>query len=134
MKDGIQCRPWMILLVAMLSLMAGKSVLAQGMPPSPVRVDEARLESVQEMRRVTGNLRAVARSRVATLEEGRVISYPITEGQLVKKGAVLAKLDSRRLELALLQIESEKHVARPSSRNVTPMLNWSNVTWTSCKN
>ncbi|MCH7573441.1 MAG: biotin/lipoyl-binding protein, partial [Planctomycetes bacterium] len=107
-----QCRPWMIPLAAAISLTAGESVLAQGMPPSPVRVDEVKIENVREMRRVTGNLRAVARSRVATIEEGRVISYPITEGQLVKKGAVLAKLDSRRLELELLQIESEKHVAQ----------------------
>ncbi len=85
--------PGMISLVALLSLAVGDSVCAQGMPPSSVRVDEARMESVQEMRRVTGNLRAVARSRVATLEEGRVISYRITEGQLVKKCAVLANLD-----------------------------------------
>ncbi|MCH7602557.1 MAG: efflux RND transporter periplasmic adaptor subunit [Planctomycetes bacterium] len=112
MTVSFQSRPGIIALVMLLLLSGSDSIMAQGMPPSAVRVDEVRLENVQEMRRVTGNLRAVARSRVATLEEGRVISYPITEGQFVKKGEVLAKLNSRRLELELLQIESEMHVAR----------------------
>ena len=63
------------------------------MPPSSVRVDPARMENVQETRRVTGNLRAITRSRVGTLEEGRVIDFPVIEGQHVKRGEVLAKLD-----------------------------------------
>jgi RND family efflux transporter MFP subunit len=82
------------------------------MPPSSVRVDEARLEQVEERRRVTGDLRAIARSRVATSEGGLVLTLPVVEGQLVEKGDVLATIDARRLHLLLLRFNADLEVAK----------------------
>ncbi len=80
----------------------------QGGPPVAVPVDAVRREPVQEHRLVTGQLRAVRRSRVATKEPGLLIDLLVREGQPVSKGDVLARLDSRRLELELAAIEADK--------------------------
>jgi RND family efflux transporter MFP subunit len=66
---------------------------------------------LQEHRRVTGELRAVARSQVATIEPGLVVRRPVEEGQIVRAGDVLAVLDARRLELELRRLEAEAKVA-----------------------
>ncbi|MCZ6834236.1 MAG: efflux RND transporter periplasmic adaptor subunit [Planctomycetota bacterium] len=98
-------------LVLLAVIMQGKQAIAQ-MPPSSVRIDEVRLENVEERRRVTGDLRAIARSRVATSEGGLVLTLPVVEGQLVKKGDVLATIDSRRLNLMLLRVKADEEVAK----------------------
>jgi len=97
--------------LAVLATIAATAGAGGQMPPSPVRVDEARMENVKEMRRVTGDLRAIARSRVATFEEGMVMTLPVTEGQHVEKGQVLATIDSRRLSLQLKRAEAVEQVA-----------------------
>lgn len=89
-------------IVACLSLCVTPSALSQdGPPPSPVRVDAVRLESITEMRMVTGDLRAVRRATVASKEAGAVVELPVEVGQRVEAGALLAQLDSRRLEIML---------------------------------
>ena len=83
----------------------------QGPPPAAVRVDAVRMEKVQEQRLVTGDLRTVQRSRVAGQEGGLVLDVPVEQGQVVKKGEALARLDSTRLEIELLEVEADRQVA-----------------------
>ncbi|MHC4429389.1 MAG: efflux RND transporter periplasmic adaptor subunit [Planctomycetota bacterium] len=83
--------------------------LAQnGPPPTAVTVDPVRLEPVREHRRVTGELRALRRSKVAAQEAGLVIEFPVREGHRVKAGDVLARLDSRRLNLQLSALKADE--------------------------
>jgi len=98
--------------LAVLAALPGASVAsAQHMPPTPVRVDPVRKEKVREQRRVTGNVRAHERSTVAAREPGLVLESPLREGDRVEKGAVLARLDARRLELDLAVVEAERTAA-----------------------
>ncbi len=83
----------------------------QGPPPTPVRTVAVVEQEIQEHRQVTGDLRAVARSKVATIEQGLVVAFPIEEGDLVKKGDVLARLDDRRIVLELKRITAQAAVA-----------------------
>jgi len=83
--------------------------LAQGgPPPKAVTVDPVRLEPVQEHRRVTGELRALRRSKVAAQEPGLVIEFPVREGDRVATGDVLIRLDSRRLSLELDALKADE--------------------------
>ena len=77
-------------------------------PPTAVSAEAVRRESVQEHRRVTGELRALRRSRVATQEPGLVVALPAREGQRVEVGDLLARLDSRRLDVELRAIEADE--------------------------
>jgi len=100
----------------MTSLLAAAAVassaLAQGgPPPAPVRVDAVRLETIAPKRLVTGELRAVRRSIVATREPGLVIDMPVREGQRLRAGETIARLDADRLELDLARLEADRKVA-----------------------
>lgn len=77
-----------------------------GPPPTSVRVVRLAPAELQERRRVTGELRAVRRSRVATNEPGLVTDLPVEEGTLVRRGDVVAEIDHRRLVIDLRRLES----------------------------
>lgn len=98
--------------LALLLMLTSAAAAQNGMPPTPVGVGEVTLERVQDQQMVTGDLRAVRRSRVASEEPGIVAEIPVLEGQLVAKGDVLAVLDRKRLELELAQIDADMEVAR----------------------
>ena len=87
-----------------------------GPPPATVRVDIARLESIQRQRMVTGNIVARRHSRIATQEPGLLIELPVREGEAVTKGQMLAKLDSRRLQITLRQTRQEREVLQATIR------------------
>ena len=55
-----------------------------GFPPSPVVVDAARMETVEQWREVTGELRAVRRALLAAEEEGLVVEVVHEQGDAVK--------------------------------------------------
>jgi RND family efflux transporter MFP subunit len=60
---------------------------------------------------VTGELRPLRRALVATQEPGLVVELAIDQGQAVKKGDVLARLDRKRLELELLDVQAQEQSA-----------------------
>jgi len=89
-------------LIVLTVLLTTPATFAQnGPPPTPVRVDAVRNESVQEQRRVTGELRPLRRSLVASRESGVVTDLGVLEGQRVAAGDVICRIDARLLELRL---------------------------------
>lgn len=80
-------------------------------PPSPVRVAAVEREVTAERRQVTGNLRAASRARVAAIEAGRIVEVAVREADAVERGAVLARIDDRRLRQDLTQAEAELSTA-----------------------
>jgi len=104
------CAPALLALLAAPAL-AGAPALPQGPEPAAVRVDAVRAEVVQERRQVTGSVRAVRRSLVASQESGLLIDLLVREGQSVTRGSPLARLDSTRLELELATLEAQRSVA-----------------------
>ena len=100
----------MIATLALLPFVLPSTAAAQA-PPSHVVVDAVQLEVVQDQRLVTGEIRALRRSRVAAEEPGIVTALAIREGDVVKKDDLLARLESSRLELELAQLAASKRVA-----------------------
>lgn len=94
--------------IASMLVGVNSAVIAQGPPPASVRVDAVRRENVQQRRMVTGELKPLRRALVATQEPGIVIELAVNEGQVVKKGEVLARLDPKRLELELLDFQAQE--------------------------
>ncbi|MEM9663144.1 MAG: efflux RND transporter periplasmic adaptor subunit [Planctomycetota bacterium] len=95
-------------LMAVLIAALGVGAAAQdGPPPAKVRLDAVRLETVEQMRRVTGELRAQRRSRLATQAEGLVVVLDVQEGDAVEAGSVIARLDSEIVELELARQQAE---------------------------
>ena len=97
---------------------------AQAPPPTAVRVDAARMDTVQERRLVTGELRAVQRAHVATEEPGRIVEIPVEAGQKVRKGDLLARLDDKRLEIELSRLTAEDQAASAARDERQADLEW----------
>lgn len=94
-------------MVCAITAAATASRAQNGPPPALVRLDEVRMETVAEHREVTGELRAVRRSRLAAEESGMVVELTVEVGDSVKEGQVLAKLDSLLLEIELGRTNAE---------------------------
>lgn len=91
----------------MLALVLPLPALAQGEPPpSPVGVVEARQEIVTPARWVPGTVISREDSRVAAEVAGNLVSV-LEVGTQVKKGAVLARLNDRELQLQLRNDEAQ---------------------------
>ncbi len=93
--------------VVVLTSAASGVVIAQpggggGPPPASVVVDAIRSERVEQWREVTGELRSVKRSIVATESEGLVVEVLVEAGELVREGEPLARLKDR---LARLEVQ-----------------------------
>jgi len=77
-----------------------------GPPPALVKVDAARVETVEQLREVTGELRSPQRSLVASQQAGRVIDMDLQEGDPVKAGQVIARLDDTLIRLGVQREEA----------------------------
>ena len=80
---------------------------AQGQPPALVDVAPVVEETVAVSRRFVGTVRPRRISIVGSEANGRVIDYPLREGQRVKKGDVLAKLDPTALGIRMRAAQAE---------------------------
>ncbi len=79
--------------------------VAPGTDPEPTRsapddavVGRARLERVVDMFEAVGTIRPRTETRVEAQVQARVLEAPVREGQLVKKGDLLLRLDARELQ------------------------------------
>lgn len=95
------------------ALGGGAGATAQnGPPPARVRLDVARMERVEPMRRVTGELAPARRSRVASERDGQVIEVLVDRGATVETGQVVARLDDTRARIELDRAEASLQAAR----------------------
>lgn len=108
MRHDLGVRGWMVW-VLLLGVIAPTAAFAQNGPPpaSLVRFEPLRMMDVEQRRSVTGDLRASARSRVATQVAGQVIEMLVDVGDEVNRGAVIARLDKELLEIDLVRAEAE---------------------------
>lgn len=82
------------------------AVLTMAQPAAKVRLDAAAMERVANWREVTGRIRPVRRSLLATQEAGLVIGVDFDEGDRIDAGRVLVRLDEQRAYLELMQAEA----------------------------
>ena len=80
----------------------------KGPPPVPVRVAAVETKMVSDQVSLIGTTEAIETSMVASEMSGIVETYPVQEGDFVKKGALLARLRSVDLKLRLKAAVAEK--------------------------
>ena len=77
-----------------------------GMPPANVILSQVEKKLSQQTQRVIGTLRAKYRSKLAAREAGAVLEILVEEGDLVKKGSIIARIDSRRLDAQVAEAKA----------------------------
>ena len=87
----------------------------QGPPPATVQVASVVEDMVSDQVTLVGTTEAIARSTVAAQVSGLVQDFPVSEGDFVKKGQVLARLRSTNLALRLKAAEAAMERVRSNS-------------------
>jgi RND family efflux transporter MFP subunit len=72
--------------------------MPEGLPPAAVFVQLVTQKNTQDVAKVTGSLRPMARAEVAAREAGALLEILVDEGDVVSEGAPLARLDTSRAE------------------------------------
>ena len=93
----------LLALLALVAMMVAPALSAQ----QPVFVETANRVPTQETERVIGSLKARSISQMAALEEGALLELSVREGDRVQKGDVLARVDTRRLMAARVQVDAD---------------------------
>ncbi len=100
------------ILVAAFSFVQPIQSLAQERPPAPVVVDKVREQLLQKPVTLVGAVEPDKRSIIASEIEGLVESLPGEEGKFVNKGEVLAKFNTRSIEIDLNEAKASKREAQ----------------------
>lgn len=88
------------------------AIKSSGVKPKQVTIEKVEKLIITESSTATGNIEAKYRNNIALDPSQKVIKIEVKEGQLVKKGDLLLKLDSSdyqtKLEKQLINIENAK--------------------------
>jgi membrane fusion protein, multidrug efflux system len=84
----------------------GKSAKDKGPPPVPVTVAMVQQQTVPVRLHAIGNVEAYSTVAIKARVGGQILEVNFREGQPVKKGAVLFRIDPRPFEAALRQAEA----------------------------
>lgn len=82
------------------------------MPPMPVDVDTARVQSIVDAVRATGRIEAVQAVDLRSDEQGRVTALRFHEGQRVARGAPLVAIDDAMLRAQAERADADRDLAR----------------------
>ncbi len=85
-----------------------RAVRAGGQAPVPVSVAPATRQNVPIYLTGLGTVQALLTVGIHSQVDGKLQEVPFAEGQLVKKGAVLARIDPRLFQAALDQAKAKK--------------------------
>ncbi len=113
-KMAARQRTWLIIAVAACGgvwMLGSSRLTAQapggGPPPAAVAVAVAVERPMADSRAFVGTLMPVQRSIVGSAVDGRVIDFPVTEGDWVEKGQPLCRLLTRTVEIEIASAEAE---------------------------
>lgn len=111
--------PPALALVAAISLVfAGCSrheptaAAAPDLPPAKVQLATARIQTTPALIDITGTVRPVQRATLAAKVMGAIEELPVTLGQSVRAGDILARIGAGEISARLLQAQSQLNVAR----------------------
>jgi RND family efflux transporter MFP subunit len=109
MRSWYRATAWILVVMGVTAAAAAQG---GGPPPAIVVLDPARMETVDQWREVTGELRATRRSRVASRQPGQVVALHVEEGSVVATGQEIARLDATLADLAVRAAEATVQTRR----------------------
>lgn len=90
--------------------------------PRPVKVTELHEPGMAKEVEFPGQIAAVQQSRKAFDVPGRIIAMNVKEGQSIKMGQVLARLDPRDYQSALDSAQARYEMAKTHVNRITPLV------------
>lgn len=93
-------------------VVAAVASTAAAQPAQLAVVDAARTEELTQLREVTGSIRSLRRTLLASQVEGFVVQLDVDEGDAVEAGQVVAQLDATTAELDVAQATADVEAAK----------------------
>lgn len=123
-------RTQVILLTAALALPSCRSAESEnngggpggGMPPTPVEVVAARVDTVVDAIVSTGEVEALQNIELRPEVEGRLVDILVREGAEVDKGTPLFKVDDAELRAQVDRLEAERDLAEQALKRTRELL------------
>ena len=88
------------------------SAAAPDLPPARVHLFTARLAAVPLLTEVTGTVRPIQRATLAAKVMGAIDELPVTLGQPVHAGDIVARISAAEISARVLQSQSQLNLAR----------------------
>jgi RND family efflux transporter MFP subunit len=109
LQAGRHCYWCLLAVAATLATLLPQSVAAQGPPAALVAVSPVVEREVAASQAFVGTVMPLRKTTIGSAVDGRVIEFPLNEGDRVERGGVLAQLltDTIQLELAAAEAELE---------------------------
>lgn len=101
-----------ISIISVIFILNALHSFAQAPPAAPVEVDKVQEETLQKPVTLVGAVEPDKTSIIASEIEGLVESLPGSEGSFVEKGDVIAKFNTRSLEIDLKEAKANKREAQ----------------------
>jgi RND family efflux transporter MFP subunit len=89
------------------TLISSTTLAQNGPPPAQVFLETAKLETLADARPVTGEIRSRHTAELASQVEGLALEVLIEEGDQVKQGQVVARLDAQRAQLEFERAQAQ---------------------------
>jgi HlyD family secretion protein len=105
-----------ILFVLALSGITAASLRPRPEPPVPVQSATARKGSITRVVTASGKLQAASQVKLSASVSGDLVELDVREGDRVKKGQVLGRIDSRRYSAQVAQQEANRAGAAADAR------------------
>jgi HlyD family secretion protein len=105
-----------ILFVALVALVVAGSLVPRGEPPLEVQLVEARQGSITRLVTAAGKLQAATEVKLSSNITGDLLELKVQEGDLVVRGQVLGRIDSRRYDEQVRQQEALRASAAADAR------------------
>jgi RND family efflux transporter MFP subunit len=99
--------PWLPFLTLGAASWAAVFAQAQGPPPSIVTVSPVVEREVAATQSVVGTVQPLRKVTIGSAVDGRVIEFPLNEGNRVERGGMLAQLLTDTIQLELAAAEAE---------------------------
>ncbi len=107
---------WKAVIAAVIVLgvgaIASTGLKERKIPPTPVQVVEVKEAPIRKTVVGAGKVQAATTVKISSNLSGDLIERPVSNGDVVKKGQVLGKIDKRRVEAAMRQAQAGYNASR----------------------
>ncbi len=115
-----------LFVVVVVALCAGVLWWYQGRPPEVAVTAVDRGPAVDAIY-ATGTVEPIRWAKIASTETGRIVSYPVVEGQKVARGGVLLRLDDTEARADLAKLEAQVAFLESDAERYAQLLERENV-------
>lgn len=110
-----------VLLLMLIGCDGTQRAASRASPPAPVEIATVTRSPLVAHRILTGSLQAITTVRIFNEEEGRITALPFYEGDAVKQGEIIARIDDSLIQAELTKAQTNLKQAREDAKRINTL-------------